>query len=135
MTRTPVFRRDAERDTPSSNDTFVVDSIGVLVYPSVSEQDSIAPVEIFKGAAMVLRGDVVPWPREVAPTSGRPIAQKGTKTPVAASVNTNGLPCSRTRRSIHLAHREDAWGHRELVQMQWAFASFASRFPAARQPI
>src|SRR5882757_1098891 len=67
MTRTPVFRRDAERDTPSSNDTFVVDSIGVLVYPSVSEQDSIAPVEIFKGAAMVLRGDVVPWPREVAP--------------------------------------------------------------------
>src|SRR5882757_10952705 len=81
-------------------------------------------------AALVRRRHA--WPREVAPTSGRPIAQKGTKTPVAASVNTNGLPCSRTRRSIHLAHREDAWGHRELVQMQWAFASFASRFPAAR---
>lgn len=48
-------------------ETFVVRSIGVLAYDKVSEQDCLTPTEIFKGAALVLRGDIAPWPREAAP--------------------------------------------------------------------
>ncbi|MEI2777355.1 MAG: DJ-1/PfpI family protein [Tetrasphaera sp.] len=51
----------------TAQETYVVRSIGVLAYDKVSEQDCLTPTEIFKGAAMVLRGDIAPWPREVAP--------------------------------------------------------------------
>lgn len=45
----------------------VVESIGVLGYDKVSEQDMITPLEIFKGAAMVVAGNIAPWQREVPP--------------------------------------------------------------------
>ncbi|WP_412737773.1 DJ-1/PfpI family protein [Krasilnikovia sp. MM14-A1259] len=45
----------------------MVESIGVLGYDKVSEQDSITPLEIFKGAAMVVAGNIAPWQREVPP--------------------------------------------------------------------
>jgi putative intracellular protease/amidase len=44
-----------------------VESIGVLGYDKVSEQDMITPLEIFKGAAMVVAGNIAPWQREVPP--------------------------------------------------------------------
>ncbi len=44
-----------------------VQSIGVLGYDKVSEQDMITPLEIFKGAAMVVAGNIAPWQREVPP--------------------------------------------------------------------
>jgi putative intracellular protease/amidase len=44
-----------------------VESIGVLGYDKVSEQDLITPLEIFKGAAMVIAGNIAPWQREVPP--------------------------------------------------------------------
>ncbi|TDC72162.1 DJ-1/PfpI family protein [Streptomyces hainanensis] len=44
-----------------------IDSIGVLGYESVSEQDCLTPTEIFKGTAMVLSGAITPWQREAAP--------------------------------------------------------------------
>jgi len=43
-------------------------SIAVLAYEQVSEQDSITPLEIFKGAAMVTSGQIAPWERESAPS-------------------------------------------------------------------
>lgn len=54
-------RPDAEPDT------YLIQSIGVLAYDKVSEQDCLTPTEIFKGAAMVLRGDIAPWSRDAAP--------------------------------------------------------------------
>jgi len=42
-------------------------SIAVLAYEQVSEQDSITPLEIFKGAAAVVGGQIAPWQREAAP--------------------------------------------------------------------
>ena len=60
--------RVADRSGPRDPETYVVSSIGILAYDQVSEQDSLAPTEIFKGAAAVLRGDIAPWPREAAPT-------------------------------------------------------------------
>ncbi len=45
----------------------LIRSIGVLAYDKVSEQDCLTPLEIFKGAALVVRGDIAPWPREAAP--------------------------------------------------------------------
>ncbi|MDF5756958.1 DJ-1/PfpI family protein [Spongiactinospora sp. TRM90649] len=44
-----------------------VQSIAVLGYEKVSEQDMITPLEIFKGAAMVVGGQIAPWQREVPP--------------------------------------------------------------------
>lgn len=67
MVQAPVFRRTPRDLAPTSvpiDEAYVVESIGVLAYPQVSEQDCLAPAEIFKGAAMVLRGDISPWPRE-----------------------------------------------------------------------
>ncbi|WP_426565362.1 DJ-1/PfpI family protein [Angustibacter sp. McL0619] len=61
-------RRDVVDRTPSDGQaTDVIRSIGVLGYDKVSEQDCLTPVEIFKGATLVLRGDIAPWPREAAP--------------------------------------------------------------------
>jgi hypothetical protein len=37
-----------------------IKTIGILAYPSCSEQDTITPLEIFRGAAMVLGQS---WPR------------------------------------------------------------------------
>jgi putative intracellular protease/amidase len=45
----------------------LIRSIGVLAYDKVSEQDCLTPLEIFKGAALVLHGDISPWQRESAP--------------------------------------------------------------------
>jgi putative intracellular protease/amidase len=44
-----------------------VESIAVLGYEKVSEQDAITPLEIFKGAALVVTGQIAPWQREVPP--------------------------------------------------------------------
>jgi putative intracellular protease/amidase len=44
-----------------------IESIAVLGYEKVSEQDMITPLEIFKGAAMVTAGQIAPWQREVPP--------------------------------------------------------------------
>jgi putative intracellular protease/amidase len=44
-----------------------INSIAVLGYEACSEQDTITPLEIFKGAAMVLAGQIAPWQREVQP--------------------------------------------------------------------
>ena len=46
-----------------------VRSIGVLGYTKASEQDIITPLEIFKGAALVVSGAIAPWKREVAPAT------------------------------------------------------------------
>jgi putative intracellular protease/amidase len=47
----------------------LIRSIGVLAYDKVSEQDCLTPLEIFKGAALVLRGDISPWQRDSTPES------------------------------------------------------------------
>jgi putative intracellular protease/amidase len=39
-----------------------INTIAVVGYESCSEQDTITPLEIFKGAAMVLDGKINPWP-------------------------------------------------------------------------
>jgi len=44
-----------------------IESIAVLGYEKVSEQDMITPLEIFKGAALVVSGQISPWQREVPP--------------------------------------------------------------------
>lgn len=44
-----------------------IESIAVLCYEKVSEQDSITALEIFKGAALVVAGQISPWQREVGP--------------------------------------------------------------------
>lgn len=46
-----------------------IETIGVLGYDKVSEQDAITPLEIFKGAAMVVSGQIAPWKREAAPST------------------------------------------------------------------
>lgn len=56
-----------DQGLPPNEDTYLVRSIGVLAYDKVSEQDCLTPLEIFKGAAMVMRGDIAPWERETAP--------------------------------------------------------------------
>ncbi|MEU8621747.1 DJ-1/PfpI family protein [Streptomyces sp. NPDC048623] len=43
-----------------------IDSIAVLGYEACSEQDTITPLEIFKGTAMVTSGQIAPWQREAA---------------------------------------------------------------------
>lgn len=53
----------------STSDAPLIRSIGVLAYDKVSEQDCLTPLEIFKGAAMVMRGDISPWDRETSPES------------------------------------------------------------------
>lgn len=64
-TRTlPGVVADFDRDRA---ETPLIRSIGVLAYDKVSEQDCLTPLEIFKGAALVLRGDISPWQRETAP--------------------------------------------------------------------
>ncbi|MGI8536380.1 MAG: DJ-1/PfpI family protein [Mycobacteriales bacterium] len=45
----------------------LIRSIGVLAYDKVSEQDCLTPLEIFKGAALVLAGDISPWDRDASP--------------------------------------------------------------------
>lgn len=47
--------------------TKIIESIAVLGYDKVSEQDAITPLEIFKGAALVTSGQIAPWQREVPP--------------------------------------------------------------------
>jgi putative intracellular protease/amidase len=44
-----------------------IESIAVLGYEKVSEQDSITPLEIFRGAALAVTGQIAPWQREVPP--------------------------------------------------------------------
>lgn len=66
-TTTPVARVDTPTAAAAIDETFLVRSIGVLAYDKVSEQDCLTPLEIFKGAAMVMRGDISPWEREAAP--------------------------------------------------------------------
>jgi hypothetical protein len=39
-----------------------INSIAVVGYDKCSEQDTITPLEIFKGAAMVMNGQINPWP-------------------------------------------------------------------------
>jgi putative intracellular protease/amidase len=48
-------------------ETPLIRSIAVLAYDKVSEQDCLTPLEIFKGAAMVMGGMIAPWEREAAP--------------------------------------------------------------------
>src|SRR5215471_14108153 len=38
-----------------------IKSIAVVGYQNVSEQDSITPLEIFRGAKLVLNGTIAPW--------------------------------------------------------------------------
>src|SRR6185369_4018682 len=59
----------ARPTTAPAPETPLIRSIGVLAYDKVSEQDALAPLEIFKGAALVLSGDIAPWERESAPES------------------------------------------------------------------
>jgi putative intracellular protease/amidase len=58
---------DFGRARTQTPETPLIRSIGVLGYDKVSEQDCLTPLEIFKGAALVLRGDISPWQRETAP--------------------------------------------------------------------
>lgn len=67
LRRTPTRgRADGDR-AGAVDELLVVQSIGVLAYDKVSEQDCLTPLEIFKGGAMVLRGDISPWERETTP--------------------------------------------------------------------
>ncbi|MEU4287301.1 DJ-1/PfpI family protein [Kribbella sp. NPDC026596] len=61
--RTRSITPEPEPETP------LIRSIGVLAYDKVSEQDCLTPLEIFKGAAMVISGAISPWERETAPES------------------------------------------------------------------
>ncbi len=63
----PGVTAGSDRANAEPPETALVRSIGVLAYDKVSEQDCLIPLEIFKGAALVLRGDVAPWEREAAP--------------------------------------------------------------------
>lgn len=54
---------------PATDDNPLIRSIGVLAYDKVSEQDCLTPLEIFKGAALVMSGDISPWEREASPES------------------------------------------------------------------
>ncbi|MEE4490793.1 DJ-1/PfpI family protein [Streptomyces sp. NBC_00464] len=62
-TPTPTRGRRTEVAKPAVTQ---IDSIGVLGYEACSEQDTITPLEIFKGAAMVTSGQIAPWQREAA---------------------------------------------------------------------
>lgn len=62
---TPMPARGRQA-APRNNAPVQINSIGVLGYESCSEQDTITPLEIFKGAAMVLNGGIAPWQRESA---------------------------------------------------------------------
>ncbi|MET9359764.1 DJ-1/PfpI family protein [Streptomyces sp. NPDC006632] len=44
-----------------------IKTVAVLGYESCSEQDTITPLEIFKGAAMVLAQQIAPWPMDAEP--------------------------------------------------------------------
>ena len=57
----------AEEEDTVTTDPIRIRSIAVLAYDQVSEQDSITPLEIFKGAAAVEGGQISPWQREAAP--------------------------------------------------------------------
>ncbi|MER7109422.1 DJ-1/PfpI family protein [Streptomyces sp. NPDC000229] len=59
-------RRPEPQQVPGTITT-QINSIGILGYESVSEQDCLTPTEIFKGTAMVLNGSIAPWQREAAP--------------------------------------------------------------------
>ncbi len=50
-----------------ADETPLIRSIGVLAYDKVSEQDCLTPLEIFKGAALVMSGAISPWDRETSP--------------------------------------------------------------------
>jgi putative intracellular protease/amidase len=66
--RTNVSTTTGQTTTLSPvDDSPLIRSIGVLAYDKVSEQDCLTPLEIFKGAALVLRGDISPWEREASP--------------------------------------------------------------------
>jgi putative intracellular protease/amidase len=68
LRRNGITDRAATSDLSQNLDEIlVVQSIGVLAYDKVSEQDCLTPLEIFKGAAMVMRGDIAPWEREASP--------------------------------------------------------------------
>ncbi|MER5222228.1 DJ-1/PfpI family protein [Streptomyces flaveus] len=62
---TPTPTRGRQSEMPGGTVT-QISSIGVLGYESCSEQDTITPLEIFKGAAMVTSGQIAPWQREAA---------------------------------------------------------------------
>jgi len=64
---TDSVRPDSPLKAKESLEIPLIRSIGVLAYDKVSEQDCLTPLEIFKGASMVIRGDISPWDREAAP--------------------------------------------------------------------
>jgi putative intracellular protease/amidase len=72
VTRPELLRRNGRarsvRAEPE-DETPLIRTIGVLAYDKVSEQDCLTPLEIFKGAAMVVSGAISPWERESAPDS------------------------------------------------------------------
>ena len=72
ITKPDLLRRNGRvrTVTPEPEDaTPLIRSIGVLAYDKVSEQDCLTPLEIFKGASMVVSGAIAPWERESAPES------------------------------------------------------------------
>jgi len=62
-TPTPTRARQSEAPASTSEQ---INSIGVLGYEACSEQDTITPLEIFKGTGMVTSGAIAPWEREAA---------------------------------------------------------------------
>lgn len=62
---TPTPARGRQDQTPDRV-TPQINSIGVLGYEACSEQDTITPLEIFKGTGMVTSGNIAPWQREAA---------------------------------------------------------------------
>lgn len=78
-----------------------IQTIAVVGYEKCSEQDTITPLEIFRGAAMVLAGQIAPWPREEPPRTlevklvamdpGNISMQMGTKVVPDAVLQENDL--------------------------------------------
>ena len=78
-----------------------INSIAVVGYDKCSEQDTITPLEIFKGAAMVMNGQINPWPlaapkrdlsvKLVNLDSGNITMQMGTQVVPDATLGDNDL--------------------------------------------
>lgn len=76
-------------------------TIAVVGYDKCSEQDTITPLEVFRGAAMVLSGQIAPWPRQEPPRTlevklvamdpGNISMQMGTKVVPDAVLQENDL--------------------------------------------
>jgi transcriptional regulator GlxA family with amidase domain len=78
-----------------------IQTIAVVGYERSSEQDTITPLEVFRGAAMVLAGQIAPWPRQEPPRTlevklvsldpGNISMQMGTKVVPDAVLQENDL--------------------------------------------